>query len=102
MTAPPIGQQIAERNRTKLCARIKHSVLIFTRISVNKNNSFHNSEGKKKSIRININKTTVYVCIKQSMLMFSSKTVNKNNSFYNSVEQKVKKLNNIQQTLVKL
>ena len=44
MTAPPIGRQRAQRNTTK---RIKHSMPIFTSISVNKNNSFYNSEGQK-------------------------------------------------------
>ena len=66
-------------------------MLIFTSISVNKNNSLYNSEGQKKknSIRTNINRTKVYVCIKQSMLMFNSKSVNKNNSSHNSVGQKI-------------
>ena len=45
--APPIGRQRAERNRSKLYARIKHSMRIFTSISVNKNNSFSNTEGRK-------------------------------------------------------
>ena len=44
MTAPPIGRQRAKRNRTKLYARIKHSMLTFTSTSVNKNNSFYNSK----------------------------------------------------------
>ena len=91
MTALPIGRQRTERNKTKLYARTKHSMLIFTSISVNKNNSFYSSEGQKiYRIRTNINRETVYVCIKQSTLMFTSKTVNKNNTSYNSVEQKVK------------
>ena len=47
MIAAPIGRQRAERKRTKLYARIKHLMLIFTSISVNKNNSFYNSEGQK-------------------------------------------------------
>ena len=47
MTAPPIGRQGAERNRTKLHERIKHSMLMFTRKLV-KNNSFYNSDGQKK------------------------------------------------------
>ena len=87
MTAPPIGRQRVERNRIKLYARIKHSTLILTSISVNKNIFFYNSEGQKNSIRTNINRTKVYVCIKQSMLMFTSKSINKNNSSYNSVGQ---------------
>ena len=63
-------------------------MLMFTSISVNKNNTFYNSEGQKKcSIRKNINRAKVYVCIKQSMLMLNSKPVNKNNSSYNSVGQ---------------
>ena len=40
-----------ERNRTKLNARIKHSMLMFTRISVNKNNSFYNSDGQKTALK---------------------------------------------------
>ena len=48
MTGPPVGQQRVERNRTKLYARIKYSMLIFISISFNKNNSFCNSEGQKK------------------------------------------------------
>ena len=47
-------------------------MLIFTSISVNKNNSFYNSKRQKKSSnRTNINRTNVYVCKKQSMLMFT-------------------------------
>ena len=73
MTASPIGRQRAERNRTKLYARIKHSMLIFTSISVNKNNSFYNSEGQKKcSIRTNINRTKVYVNL-FTFFLFSEK-----------------------------
>ena len=34
MTVPPKGRHRAERNRTKLYARIKHSMLVFTSISV--------------------------------------------------------------------
>ena len=73
MTAPPKGRQRAERNRTKLYARIKHLMLIFTSISVNKNNSFYNSEGQKNiySIKTNKNRTKVYIYIKQSMLLFN-------------------------------
>ena len=47
MTVPLIGPQRAERNRTKPYAGIKHSMLIFIIISVNKINSFYNSEGQK-------------------------------------------------------
>ena len=46
-TTPPLVRQRAQRNRTKLYARIKHSMLIFTSISVNKNNSFFNSDEQK-------------------------------------------------------
>ena len=47
MTALPIGRQRAGRNRTKFYACIKHLMLIFTSITVNKNNSYYNSSGQK-------------------------------------------------------
>ena len=46
-TAPSIGLKKTERNRTNLHARIKYSMLMFTSISDNKNNSFYNSDGQK-------------------------------------------------------
>ena len=48
MTVPPKGRHRAERNRTKLYARIKHSMLVFTSISVNKKYSSYNSVRQKK------------------------------------------------------
>ena len=43
MTAPPIGLNWVERNRTKVHACIKHSMHMFTSISVMKNNASYNS-----------------------------------------------------------
>ena len=35
------------KKQNKTCARIKYSMLIFTRISVKKNNSLYNLDGQK-------------------------------------------------------
>ena len=43
MTTPSIRRHSAERNRTKVYASVKHSMLMFTNISVNKNNPSYNS-----------------------------------------------------------
>ena len=73
------GQSKGREKQDKIYTRIKHSMLIFTSLSVDKNNSFCSSEGQKiYSLRINMNRTKVYVWIKQLMLMFNSKSVNKN------------------------
>ena len=47
ITAPPIGRQRAERNRTKVYAWIKHSMLMFKSIIVNKNDDSYNSTEQK-------------------------------------------------------
>ena len=59
MTAPPIDQQRGERNRTKVYVRTKHSMLMFTNISVNKNVSFYNSVWQKINIRTIINRAKI-------------------------------------------
>ena len=47
MTAPSVGLQRANRNRIKLYAYVKHSMLTFTRKSVNKIISFTILKDKK-------------------------------------------------------
>ena len=46
MIAPPIGRQMAERNRTKVFACINSLTLLFKSISVNKNNSYNSVDIK--------------------------------------------------------
>ena len=44
------GPQRTKRHRTNACACVKHSMLRFTRISVNKSNSSYNSIDKKLTL----------------------------------------------------
>ena len=89
MIAPPISRQRVERNRTKLQARIKHSMLIFTSISVNKNNSFYNSEGKKIQYQ-NKYKQNNSICMHKTTNVASFFCIinkNKKNTYFSLLKQ---------------